>query len=278
MSKDEVDQDKIFKSNITKVALETDLYTLPGTTATQKMALEKFYSENIENHYDNIYEILTDPSKSNVTSEERELIISTVVTMFYRTTSWIYTHNEFMQRNFESLYLLCEQQGTDYFMFGDKKMSIAGKSLDEFTKEYNKESQPELVSIQIEAALKLINLRIQKDAIMITKLSGSENEYITSDNPVIASNRNQDYLMPFDPENILRLPLDNKHLLSLLPHGEKDTINKLFRHSNDAKYEEVEKIIFNHMQQGKSQRFLLGSKTGLINFIDSQKIVESWNL
>src|SRR5680860_746295 len=88
----------IFQSNIKNVALEKHLYTLPGETIAQKMAIEKFYSDKLEQHYDSIYKTLTDPTKTDITTEQRELIISTVVTMYYRTTKWVNTSGHLLSR------------------------------------------------------------------------------------------------------------------------------------------------------------------------------------
>ena len=122
--------DKIFTPNIKNIAIEKDIYTLPGDTEDERQLIERFYSDNFEAHYDKVYQILTDPTKNSVTAAERELIISTVVTMFYRTTKWINSHNEFMTRVIHDMFALAKQAGTDYFMFEKEKISIEVKSSD----------------------------------------------------------------------------------------------------------------------------------------------------
>lgn len=164
--------DRIFNSNITNVAFEKHLYTLPGETIEQQMAVEKLYSEELEVHYDSIYEILTDPNKTEITSQERELIISTVVTMYYRTTKWLNTSRNLIARVLESAYQLCEQKEVDYFTYENEKNSIAGKNLEEFTREFSKERQPGMVLIQLETAFKLIALRVLSDSICVNKIEG----------------------------------------------------------------------------------------------------------
>jgi hypothetical protein len=73
----------IFDSNVQNVALKKHLYTLPGKTVAQKMMIEKFYSKQLEDKYDQIHSLLVDPGKTAISATERELIIMTVVTMFY---------------------------------------------------------------------------------------------------------------------------------------------------------------------------------------------------
>lgn len=263
--------DKIFDSNIKNIALKRHLYTLPGETIEQKMAIEKFYSDELERHYDRIYSILVNPEKNEITPEERELIISTVVTMFYRTTRWISMHNGLMDRVFESMFQLCAQTGKDYFMFEGHKMSIKGKTLKQFTEEHNKEQQPIMVMTQLEVAMKLIAIRIKNDGIMVSKLGEDDAEFITSDNPVTAANPMTDRIMPFDPKNILRLPLDSKHMLILMPYGEEETLNRIVRNEVKGSVCNMEKLTSNFQQMEMAERFLFGSKKSLEGYLSTKE-------
>jgi hypothetical protein len=168
LSKSETDENCIFQSKINNVALENHLYTLPGETVAQKMAIEKFYSNELEQHYDSIYKILTDPTKTEVTNEQRELIISTVV---------------------------------------------------------------------------------------------------TSDNPVIAENNSPQRFAPFDPTNVLKLPLDSKHILMLMPENTKGLENVVFRQNVKKPFSEIQKLTSNYSQMQNSERFMFGSKGALESYL-----------
>jgi len=266
--------EKIFESNIKNIALKKHLYTLPGETVEQKMAIENFYSEELERHYDSIYSILVNPDKEEITSEERELIISTVITMFYRTTRWISMHNGLMERVFETMFQLCAQTGKDYFMFEGHKMSIAGKTLKQFTEEHNKEQQPLMVMTQLEVAMKLIAVRIANDGIMVSKLSEDDADFVTSDNPVTVTNPMVDRVMPFDPKNILRLPLDSKHMLILMPNGEKETLNIIFRNEVKGSICNMERLTSNFQQMKMAERFLFGSEKSLKGYLKTKDETE----
>jgi hypothetical protein len=267
----ETEKKAIFKSNITNVALEKHLYTLPGETNAQKMAIEKFYSEEIEQHYDSIYQILTDPSITEVTSEQRELIISTVVTMYYRTTKWINTSKNFKSRILERAFQLCEQTGKDYFMFEDEKISIKGRKLEEFTAEWNKNRQPGMVLIQLETALELIKIRLANDGIMVVRIEDDNLELVTSDNPVIAENNKPQRFAPFDPTNMLKLPLDSKHILMLMPENVEGLENRIFRRNSARPFSEIEKLTSNYSQMQNSERFMFGSKPALESYLDTKQ-------
>lgn len=257
------EKEKIFKANISKLALENDLYTLQGETIEQKMAVEKFYSNELEVHYDNIYNILTDPKKIKITLEERNLIISTVVTMYYRTTKWVNASRDLMSRAFEHAYDLCEQTGLDYFMFEDEKLFIAGKTHKEFTTEFNKMRQPGMILTQLETAFKLIALRVMNDSISVVKIEGENLEFVTSDNPVIAKNMNVQRIFPFDPTNTLELPIDSKHKLILIPECPEQLKNHIFRRTSKTHMAEISKLTTNYSQMENSEKFYVWVKKSI---------------
>lgn len=266
--------DKIFEANIKAIAVEKNLYTLPGETIEQKMAVEKFYSDEFEQHYNTIYNILIDSEKKVISQAERELIISTVVTMYYRTTKWVNASRGLMSRVFDQVFHLCKQTGKDYFTFEGEKISIAGRTLKEFTKDYNDERQPGMILAQLEAALKLIPLRLKNDAIMVVKLD-EDDEFITSDNPVIASNLSGEKFMPFDPQNTLKIPLDNKHILMLIPEGIVGQENLIFRKTNKDAFSTMDKLVGNFEQMNNSEKFIFGSKTALESYLKTKKETEN---
>lgn len=267
--------DKIFESNIKNIAVERNLYTLPGETVEQKMAVEKFYSDEFEQHYNAIYNIFVDPKKNKISQAERDLIISTVVTMYYRTTKWINASRGLMNRVFDQIFLLCQQTGKDYFTFEGEKISIAGRTLEEFTKEYNDQRQPGMILTQLEVALKLIPLRLKNDAIMVVKLDEENgDEFITSDNPVIASNLSEQRFMPFDPKNTLKLPLDNKHLLMLIPEGITGQEDLIFRRTAKSAFSTMDKLVGNFEQMNNSEKFIFGSNTALKSYLKTKKETE----
>jgi hypothetical protein len=267
-------EDKIIEMNISNVCLQKDLYTLPGDTSEERMLIEKFYSDNYESHYNKIYEILINPDKKTLTDEDRELIISTVVTMFYRTSKWVNSHNDFFNRVLEQAYFVCQQTGKDYFMFEKQKISIANKSLEQLQKENKYESRPSQVITQLQVALRLIKLRTIRDSIYVSKLVDDNCEFITSDNPVVYSNINGGHTAPFDPENILKLPLDNKHMLFLMPYSEIETKHLLLRSNVSGTMCFTEKLTSNYEQFRNSERFILGSDSSLNGYLATKEISE----
>jgi hypothetical protein len=187
---------------------------------------------------------------------------------------WISLHNGFMKQVFENMFEICAQTDKDYFIFEGKKISIAGKTLEQFTDDHNKSEQPGMVMLQLETAMKLVTLRLQNDAIMVCRLGNEDAEFITSDNPVIATNSKVDRIMPFDWENTLRLPLDTKHELLLIPNGEKETMNQVFRNELSGDHCENENLVVNYLQMSMAETFMFGTKSGLKSYLATKEETE----
>ncbi|MGQ1948732.1 DUF4238 domain-containing protein [Geofilum sp. OHC36d9] len=265
---------EVFESNIINVALKKHLYTLSGDSVEEKMAIESFYSDNLEAHYSRIYSMLIDDNINEILKEDRELIITTVVTMYYRTTWWINKHYDVMNRVFAQMFEMCKQMGTESYLFEDKRRSIAGQTLEEHLAEYKKENQPSMVIQQLEVASKLISLRLKNDRICVYKLENDKIELLTSDNPVTATNILNEQLIPFDADNILSLPLDSKHILYLIPDNNSD--NEIYR----TEYKDVlglsEIQISNTRQVMQSEKFVFGSYSGIENFLKMKEEKEKF--
>ncbi|MGM0582952.1 MAG: DUF4238 domain-containing protein [Bacteroidota bacterium] len=265
--------ENIIFPNITNICLETDIYTLTGQTKEQRQALETFYSDNVESVYNEVYQTLTDESIREIDEEIHYKIVMTIITMLYRTSKWIHLHNDFFDTVLDKMYSLCVHTGKDHFMYEDVKYSIKGKTLDEIKTEFKTMKKDDQVLTQLEIAFKLINIR-KFDGILVSKIT-SENQLITSDNPVVLSNINPGIIAPFDPENMIRLPLDSKHILTIMPHSQTDGSHRISR-TNESAGMSVAKMIANNSSQLKSSfKYILGTKKALSNFIENLKIIRN---
>jgi hypothetical protein len=274
LPKSKCEVDNIYQTNIINVCLQTDFYTLPGDTAEERMLIEKFYSENYESQYYHIYQLLTDPKKTILNDVERELIISTIVTMFYRTSKWVSVFNSGIKRVYEQMYYLCNQTGKDFFNFDGKKISIKDKTLDEIFKEHKLNIQPYQVLSQLQLALKLIKLRTEKDGIYVIKLEEDDCEFITSDNPVGYYNIDDKHIMPFDPTNVLKLPIDKKHIVYLMPYSNNQTKYQIARNNQAGSFCYSEALTSNYEQFRNSERFILGDESSLKIYLATKEIAE----
>lgn len=273
IDKDLIHQEKIIEFNTSNVCLRKNLYTLTGDTVEERQIIEKFYSDEIETNYDTVYFILTDPKKNFITTEERRLIITTIITMLYRTTKWITEHNKVWNMALESIYNLCKQTEHNYFQFEGDRISIEGKSLQQIQDEFADKSRENQVKTQLEVAFSLIDVRLN-DGIFVTKLSGSDCNFITSDNPVVLSNINGKNIMPFDKDNTITLPIDEKHNLMIMPSREQSEKNLIVRHTMNERWSNFNVMGANANQMENSEKFILGREAGIKDYILMRKETE----
>lgn len=272
--KDETSDECIIESNINNICKQRDIYTLKGNTADERMLIESFYESNYERNYNKIYNILIDEKRDTISAEERKLIISTIITMLFRTTKISSIYNKFMDGVLESLYLSSKSRGKDFFFIEKQKVSIVGKTLEQIKRENKKESKPMIAITQLQVALRLIQLRIGRDSIMIIKLLDDNCEYITSDNPVTYSHLTDENSAPFDNDNLLNLPLDSKHLLSLIPDPNVDFKHRLFRVNKQGKLAFNSKLTSNYQQMKNAERFILGNDSSLKGYLKTKEETE----
>jgi hypothetical protein len=259
--------EEIFPSNTEKVCVHKDLYSLPGETEKERMLIEKFYGEAYEAQYDKMFEILTDDTARKISKGDNAFIISSIITMFFRTTRLISEHNELMYRVFESIVELCTQTGKDYFMFNKEKIKLNGRNAEQLLFDHKKESRVPHVITQLDVAQKLIRIR-RNDTIQVIKIKLNGPEYITSDNPVTLDNIETGHIAPFDPKNFISLPLNSQYKVVVLPYENPGFISRM-QYDDNMSYSEV--MTNGYEQLGSSEKFILGTENGLNEFIKQKK-------
>jgi len=255
-----------FETNIKNICVEKNLYTLDGNSEEERQFIENLYNDLYEKNYGDLFKILTEENKVNVTPNERYSIIGFVVSMFYRNNSWSIGYNKFMDQTYEKVYHLSKENNNESFFFEEQEISIAGKSLEEIQKENRKKSNQYLAVIAVKKIFELIRLRYMNDVITIVKTLGNH-EFITSDNPVTFRAENiKQRPLPIDPTNTLSIPIDKNHLLQLRPWGHELDKNMIGRLTEQSFISIITATINNQSQYLQSGKFLLGSKNSLMNF------------
>lgn len=265
----------IKESNIKDICYEKHLYTLEGGTKKERMWVENLYSDVFESNYDRVYSILIDKKKIKLTKEERLLIISTVVSMYYRTNSWHRTIENASDHIIERLYYLAVASKMNRFKLGNEVVVLDGKSLDDIKSEFNGKGKSSIILLQVKHILELINLRIQSDTIMVDELKDAEFGFITSDNPVSCKNINQSHIIPSDPSNVFSLPLNSTHLLSIMPSAKPEWMHGVYRNTHKDHRAVISKIASNSKQYSNSQQFILGSKMSIEGFLKDLELLRN---
>lgn len=268
--KNNIEIGSIKSINIKHICLENDIYTLTGETEEKRMLIENLYKTLYEDDYDHIYSLLKDRNKDKVTPIERYKIISFVVSMFLRNTSWGNSHNKLMDDVYAKVFALAKNNSNTSFFMENEEISIANKTLEELQKESRLQDRPMIALIQAEKIFQLIRIRLQNDVITIINIKDNSFKFITSDNPVFCESDSTQINIPFDPNNTLSIAIDNKNLLQLRPWANELEKNMLGRIEAEHLIAMTSTLAYNNFQSKQANRFILGCEIGLKNFI-SQK-------
>jgi len=262
LNKDEA-YDKIVESNIRDICAENHLLKLDATDKS-KQKLEDIYTDIFENHYDNLFTVLTDDSVLEITDELKKSIVSAVVTMFYRTKKWSDLLGYHTDRNIKKIDQLRNQFKIDHY-FNSKGVPVdfQNKTLEELEVRHKNITRIPLIVTQLKVALKLIEAK-QFDCINVYKIA-DDSEFITSDNPVLAINMHKMRTMHFDIENAYYLPISNKFLIAIFPKEELPSQNKIIRLMINKEWVES----FNTMQLFQSDKCIIGSVDALKSAIEN---------
>jgi hypothetical protein len=251
----------------------------------KKRVLEKYYSSNIEGDYPNIYDFLLDSSAKKVDNKMRIKILSFVFSQFTRTSKLTNTFNDFWNRGLERGYQMMNPDSVDQKIYfeGGGSIDFKDKTLEQVQKESDNQSRQHINLKNFERFYDLRTRRL-KDIINIYKVH-SDDLLVTSDNPVISS------CFMFDPKSHFHMPLDEKHMILLLPF-QQDTldIKEVHRTNLGKEMSYVQSITNNIRQIENAERYVIGSRTALdkavydmknLNIDDlegrSKKVIENLN-
>jgi hypothetical protein len=255
---------QIFETNIINVCVEKDIYTLPGDTPEARQLIESMYNNLYEVGYDDLYHILIDENKTQLSPAERYSIISFVVSMFYRNAGWNNRYNQFMDDIFERGYNYSKENGKESFFVNDEEIFITGKTLRQLQEANRNLDRPIIALTKARKMFELIRLRMMNDVVTIVKTNG-EFQFLTSDNPVTIRSEDGSRPMSIDPMNTLCLPIDKYHLLQLRPWGDQLDKYMLGRVNVDI-VGQATVSINNQFQNAQSDRFVLGTLNDLEKF------------
>lgn len=261
-----------FPVSTSKICKKNKLYTLKGVSEDERQWIENFYNDEIEAKYNDVYDILTNDAVKEISTEQKDLIISIAITLLFRVTKWLTVHNNLIERTFEKGIQFAQQMGKDYFIFSGKEISFKGKNIKTLIEDYEIRHKEFQVLTQLDLALRLIKLR-KTDSITVIKINSDKYSFVTSDNPIRLYNFHTKIIAPFDPSNQISLPLNSKYLLCINPADEitdllPNHIARIF-HSNNLAINEA--VINNYKQYQNSENFVIGNEKTIKEFDSFKK-------
>lgn len=251
---------KIHRQNIRNICKIREFYTFDNLPDKEKRWLEKYYSNNVESLYHEVYKALTDASIEKITSDLKLKIIVYIISQELRTPKISDALNSVMNRVLEHVFLAHEQLGTEKKVFSEKGevVDLEGTTLEEAKKESNN-SNRQMANLESVKRLKHIVELKSNYHIMVVKYEGKIG-LISSDRPVHCSES------LYSPDCKISLPIDRNHIVNLYPYDEEieSDSNKILRLNHDEHVSYLCVLSLNALQIDKAEHFIYGKKDDIV--------------
>jgi hypothetical protein len=246
------------KMSVGNICVENDLYTLKHLEGNDKYSIENFFSDNVENKFPEIYKLLVEDKKSFITSEEKNFILYTTLSMYFRTPKVL---NQFVAFAGELVQNAQKHSNAKTINFLGYEISLMEKSFLEITKEIRETNRINYIKTQLALLESFVKFKFF-DGLVVIELIGYQ-EFITSDNPVEIRNSAEIGFHLFNSRNSIYIPLDPKHALFIAPNDKDSIINEVFYQKDNF----VQHITSNHVSFENAERWIIGTEKGVKQFL-----------
>ncbi len=250
------------------ICFKKNLYTIPTDETSKKYAIEYFYAQNVDRVYPEIYKVLVDEKQKIIDFETRLKIINTALSFYFRTPKFLNLQNNMTEKMIRDIAGMTDEEVVSYKFLGNE-ISFNKNEIDSIIKERKENNRILFLSEHLRAYEKLVQQKLM-DGICVYKII-DDSEFITSDNPLVM----RPYMNPLDPNfdyeilnkpinpfalgNMMHLPLDRKHILTIMPSAEPSIVNTIQRLEIDG----IHSLLYNFDVENFSDDWLLGSEHGI---------------
>lgn len=254
---DEQPKEKLI--GIRNICVDKNIYTLPEDAGSDKYALEKYYASEIDGVYPEIYQLLTDVKVTQITDEQRRNIILTTMSLFFRTPKFLNLNKQRIDRLLDmSVARFMDKEQRVRVQLNGHQLDFHIDELEEVRSQLYVDNKLAFLKQHLHDLHGFVEFKMNAGLSVIT-VEG-EIDLITSDNPVEMHSIYNHTFDPFDPTNIIQLPLDNRHYLIIYPNTEEVIKEMVFRSSRDFYFV----LTSNHNCEKNAEDWILG-KPGTIH-------------
>jgi len=256
---DKIKQNEIFRVNVKKICVETEYYTFANISEEKKRFLEKFYANTVEADYEEIYQLLINTKETKLSERQKFTIIRFIVTQHLRTSKFTNNFNNFWNTIIEKGFSMLdfERGNTKIHFEKGRTIDFEDKTLEEIKKEQEQQNREYINISNLDRIYELTKRRL-KDGIAINKMNPSV-KLITSDNPVNFGK------FIYDPNSFIRMPLDESHLLMIIPFTKENYFDpkKISRGILSEEETWIHGNFNNIFQIENSERYVIGREKNL---------------
>ena len=253
--------DSLNKNISTKdICLEKHIYTIETNDPAKKFALEKYYADNVDSEYPNIYKILTDKSIKKVDKNQKWQILYVCLSLYFRTPHYLNQHNKITNEILDNAIPYANKEGVVTLDYFGKQITFHKDEIEEIKKDFQKENKTIFHVKHLEQWMNFVHFKYGC-VINVIEIEDKSAPLITCDNPVsIRHMKTNKFVGLFDVNSVITLPLDPYHFLEIHPNTYEDgdtVINRLI-HDKDFTF------TTNGITQSNASNWLIG-KSGTID-------------
>ncbi|RYX87599.1 DUF4238 domain-containing protein [bacterium] len=205
--------------SIRSICVDKNIYTLPNVAGEDKYAIEKYYASEIDGVYPKIYQLLIDENVTIITEEQRRNIILTTMSLFFRTPKFLNLNKQRIDRLLNvAVARFKDAEGKVRVQLNGHQLNFHIDQLEDVRAQLHIDNKLTFLQQHLQDLHEFVDLKMNA-GLSIIKITG-DIELITSDNPVEIHSINKNPFNPFDPTNIIQLPIDNRHYLIIYPNTE----------------------------------------------------------
>ncbi|RZJ92147.1 MAG: DUF4238 domain-containing protein [Chryseobacterium sp.] len=253
--------------SIVDICVSKNLYTVPQAEGEEKYAIEKYYANEVDGIYPEIYKLLTNTEISELTEDQRRKIILTTMSLFFRTPKFLNMNNKYLEAVLDhAIEHHMDSSGMVKFENTDFKLDFHVSTLGEIREELKLQNKLNFIENHMKDLHEFVEYKLQA-GLMVIEITG-DGDLITSDNPVIMKSQKSSNFDVFDPTNIINLPIDNKHYLMIAPNSEGAMKDQVFRSSHS----DIMFVLSNNLQVEQNAESWIFGKPGTVSSHISDQI------
>lgn len=252
---------KIISVPISNICQKSNLYISKAfDNKDDNEFIEKVvYSKNIEPDYNDAYKLLVNPQKNTLTHDERELIMISILSMYYRHFDNLSKKDIIDESDIKAIseFLLAKGKKTEY---GNENLNLDFKNPSEIIRKVKDANKENFIIDHLRKSLELIKQRLN-DSICVVRLK-DEFSLISSDRPFYFNNYFGflSFCLPIDKNHLVLIsPIDNDGSITRLDYVDDDlnTVIELinneieFRLSKSIVISENEKVLQDYLNKRK---------------------------
>lgn len=258
--------------SIVDICVSKNLYTLPEAEGDEKYSVEKFYAENIDSEYPQVYKLLTDPEIDHITEELRHKILNVILSLYFRNARFLQAKNKEIDDMMERMSHkdFGSDDATLFMQYGGRKYNFKRKDIEEVKEKAKLNNRMDFIVQHLADWQSFVKLKDQSQ-IAVSKILG-EVKLIIGDNPVRVYNQDGDTDDIFNPANSIQFPLDQEHLLWISPNSEDWERTRIYRQVRDKWFA----IAANHSVAKYASEWVISKKDAVKSFFKEMERYDSF--